>query len=130
MGNIKNVLVIIIALFLFGFIGFQEDIWKAPDKAKLIKNPVEKDETSIASGKKLFRSRCAVCHGAKGYGDGPGGKALVPKPESLITSLVQNQTDGELFWKISKGRNDMIKWEPILTEKQRWNLVNYMRILK
>lgn len=130
MGKVKNILVIIIAMFLFGFIGFQEDIWKAPEAAKRIKNPVADKKISAIKGKKLYRSRCAVCHGRTGLGDGPGGKALVPKPESLLTNLVQAQTDGELFWKITNGRNDMIKWGPILTEQQRWDLVNYVRTLK
>jgi len=87
-------------------------------------------EASVQSGKKLYRSRCAVCHGKTGLGDGPGGKALVPQPKSLKAPIVQNQTDGEIFWKISKGRNDMIKWEPILTEQQRWDLVNFIRTMK
>jgi len=120
----------LISVFLFGFIGFQQDIWKAPEAAKKIKNPTTDKDQSVLRGKKLFRSRCAVCHGRTGLGDGPGGKALVPQPESLLTPLVQNQTDGEIFWKISNGRNDMIKWEPILSEQQRWDLVNFIRTLK
>ncbi len=130
MGKTKNILLIITSIFLFGFIGFQDDIWKAPVAAKKIKNPVIDKKASTIRGKKLYRSRCAVCHGRTGLGDGPGGKALVPKPESLLTKLVQNQTDGELFWKITNGRNDMIKWGPILNKKQRWDLVNYVRTLK
>ncbi|MCF6350709.1 MAG: c-type cytochrome [Flavobacteriaceae bacterium] len=130
MKNFKLIIGITISLGLLSFIEMQEGIWKAPAEAKLIKNPVTSSTTSIASGKKLFRSRCAVCHGTKGLGDGPGSKSLTPKPGSLTNALVQNQTDGELFWKVSNGRNDMIKWAPILTKKQRWNLVNYMRTLK
>jgi len=126
----RNTILIILSFFLFGFIGLQKDVWKAPDKAKKLKNPTANMEASVQSGKKLFRSRCAVCHGKTGLGDGPGGKALVPQPESLKTPLVQNQTDGEIFWKISNGRNDMIKWEPILTEQQRWDLVNFIRSMK
>lgn len=126
----QHILIIIISLFLLGFIGEQKDIWKAPEEAKKILNPTTNFEKSIINGKKLYKSRCAVCHGRTGLGDGPGGKALVPKPESLLTSLVQDQTDGEIFWKISNGRNDMIKWEPILTEQERWDLVNYMRVMK
>jgi len=120
----------LVSIFLFGFIGLQQDIWKAPEAAKKIKNPTKDKVQSSLRGKKLFRSRCAVCHGRTGLGDGPGGKALVPQPESLLTPLVQNQTDGEIFWKISNGRNDMIKWEPILSEQQRWDLVNFIRTLK
>ncbi len=126
----RNILFIMLSFFLFGFIGLQKDIWKAPEEAKKLKNPTVNIESSIQSGKKLYRSRCAVCHGKTGLGDGPGGKALVPQPESLKTPLVQNQTDGEIFWKISNGRNDMIKWEPILTEQQRWDLVNFIRTMK
>jgi len=126
----RNTLFIILSFFLFGFIGLQKDIWKAPEQAKKLKNPTTNMKSSVESGKKLYRSRCAVCHGKTGIGDGPGGKALVPQPESLKTPLVQNQTDGEIFWKISNGRNDMIKWEPILTEQQRWDLVNFIRTMK
>jgi len=126
----KNLLIILLSLFLFGFIGVQKDIWKAPEESKKLKNPTTNFENSVIRGKKIYRSRCAVCHGRTGLGDGPGGKALVPKPESLLTPLVLNQTDGELFWKISNGRNDMIKWDPILSEQQRWDLVNYIRKMK
>ena len=126
----RNTILIILSFFLFGFIGLQKDVWKAPEEAKKLKNPTTNMDASVQNGKKLFRSRCAVCHGKTGLGDGPGGKALVPQPESLKTPLVQNQTDGEIFWKISNGRNDMIKWEPILTEQQRWDLVNFIRTMK
>ena len=123
-------ILIILSFFLFGFIGIQDDIWKAPEAAKKIQNPTTDFQSSVLRGKKLYRSRCAVCHGKTGLGDGPGGKALVPQPKSLKAPIVQNQTDGEIFWKISKGRNDMIKWEPILTEQQRWDLVNFIRTMK
>jgi len=128
--HIKNIGILLGFVFIFGFIGMQDDIWKAPEAAKKIKNPTTNIEDSVLKGKRLYRSHCAICHGGTGLGDGPGGKALVPIPESLKTPLVQNQTDGELFWKITNGRNDMIKWGPILTEKQRWDLVNYVRTMK
>lgn len=128
--KIKLLIILLISVALFGFIGLQEDIWKAPEESKKIKNPITNMTKSIPNGKKLFRSRCAVCHGRTGLGDGPGGKALVPKPLSLLTNLVQDQTDGEIYWKITNGRNDMIKWGPILSEEQRWDLVNYIRALK
>ncbi len=125
----RSILIIIISFSLFGFIAIQDDIWKAPAEAKKLKNPIAKDTESITRGKKIFRSRCAVCHGLKGKGDGPGAKALTPPPLDLTLPSIQHQTDGEIFWKISKGRNDMIKWEPILSENQRWDLVNFIRSL-
>lgn len=130
----KQLLYIILSLALLSFIGIstQEDRWKAPEKAKELKNPVKASERaeSAKRGAKIFKTRCMVCHGTKGNGDGIGGKALTPKPQNLTSKMVQSQTDGELFWKITNGRNDMIKWGPILTEGQRWDLVNYVRTLK
>jgi len=130
----KHILYIIISLTLVSFIGIstQVDRWKAPNGAKELKNPVKSSQKaeSIKRGAKIFKTRCMICHGVKGKGDGIGGKALSPKPQNLTSGMVQSQTDGEIFWKITNGRNDMIKWGPILTDKQRWDLVNYVRKLK
>jgi high-affinity iron transporter len=35
---------------------------------------------SRAHGKELFAANCAVCHGAEGRGDGPGGQGMDPAP--------------------------------------------------
>ena len=130
----KQILYIIISFALVSFIGIstQEDRWKAPNGAKELKNPVKSSQkaASIKRGAKIFKTRCMICHGAQGKGDGIGGKALSPKPQNLTSGMVQSQTDGEIFWKITNGRNDMIKWGPILTDEQRWDLVNYVRTLK
>lgn len=129
----KKLVYIVVGLVFLAFTGFkiQKDRWIAPEGAKNIKNPVRaaQKEASVERGAKLFKTRCMICHGATGKGDGVGGKALTPKPQNLTSGMVQQQTDGEIFWKISNGRNDMIKWGPILTEEQRWDLVNYVRTL-
>lgn len=130
----KQLLFILFSIFLLSFIGLtnQEDRWLAPDGAKKLSNPVEaSDKTeSVLRGAKIFKTRCMICHGPQGKGDGIGGKALTPKPQNLTLPMVKAQTDGEIFWKVTNGRNDMIKWGPILTEAQRWDLVNYVRTLK
>jgi len=127
----KTLLYISLSIALLSFAG-QEDRWKAPDGAKKIKNPVKASTKAVSAkrGAKLFKTRCMVCHGSQGEGDGIGGKALNPKPQNLTLAKVQSQTDGEIFWKITNGRNDMIKWGPILSEDQRWDVVNYVRTLK
>jgi mono/diheme cytochrome c family protein len=42
----------------------------------------------------------------------------------------QNQTDGEHFYKTKFGREEMPKYDGILTDEQIWNIVNYMRTFK
>ena len=129
----KKLLYFILTFLVSGMVALhaQEDRWKAPDAAKDLKNPVpgaDKGESAL-QGARIFKTRCMICHGAQGKGDGIGGKALDPRPQNLTSAMVQGQTDGEIFWKITNGRNDMIKWGPILTEEQRWDLVNFVRTL-
>src|SRR5450631_1611982 len=39
--------------------------------------------TTPSSGKEMFNSYCAVCHGVSGTGDGPAATALKKKPADL-----------------------------------------------
>ncbi len=127
----KLLLFIPMAAILVAFTAKQETgKWVAPESAKKIKNAVPTSAKSIKKGKAIFKERCVICHGESAKGDGPGGKSLNPKPANLTSSAVQSQTDGEIYWKISKGRNGMIKWGPILSTEDRWNLINYIRTLK
>ncbi|MDJ0646751.1 MAG: cytochrome c [Flavobacteriaceae bacterium] len=125
--------VIVLSFVLFGFlnINLQQDRWIAPEEAKSVKNPVKSIDKGLSAkrGKRIFKTRCMICHGVNGVGNGPGGKALSPKPQNLTLPMVQKQTDGEIFWKVSNGRNAMIKWGPILSENERWDVVNYVRTL-
>jgi len=100
--------------------------WKAPADAKNAKNPVK----GLGGAKKSVETNCASCHGATGKGDGPAAAALPPpKPADWTSAKVQGQTDGELFWKITNGRGAMPPWKH-LPEKERWEIVNYIRTLK
>ena len=130
--------VLLIGVFVLALVGFikvdtnQQGKWVAPASAKEITNPVssKNKNSSAKKGRKLFTQYCIVCHGKMGKGDGVGGKTLNPKPANLTSDAVQKQVDGEIFWKISNGRNAMIKWGPIISENDRWALVNYVRTLK
>jgi mono/diheme cytochrome c family protein len=100
--------------------------WKAPADAKAMKNPVK----GVGNAPKAAETNCASCHGPKGKGDGVAAAALPPpKPADWTAAKVQSQSDGELFWKISEGRGAMPPWKS-LPEKERWELVNYIRSLK
>lgn len=104
--------------------------WKAPADQKGVKNPKKSDAASIGNGKKLAETNCAACHGPTGKGDGPAASALPPpKPANWTSATVKSETDGELFWKVSNGRGAMPPWKH-LPDKDRWDLVNYIRSLK
>ena len=103
--------------------------WVAPEAEKAKKNPLPDDKKVIEQGEKIAKINCVSCHGAKGKGDGAAAAALNPKPADWTSSLVQSETDGELFWKISNGRGPMPPWKH-LPENDRWAIIRFIRSLK
>lgn len=49
--------------------------------------------TPAAEARHIFDTRCAVCHGTVGKGDGPGSAALNPKPRAFGDSTWQKSVD-------------------------------------
>ncbi|MBI3960627.1 MAG: cytochrome c [Chloroflexi bacterium] len=103
-----------------------------PAEAMAVENPVTVTAESIAAGAATYTQYCAVCHGNEGKGDGPGAAALNPKPADFSAEHVQVLSDGGLFWFISNGVPDsaMPPWGGILSEEQRWEVVNFLRTFK
>jgi mono/diheme cytochrome c family protein len=109
---------------------FQQKKWVAPASADKIVNPLKGDANAAASGKKLYKVMCFVCHGPKGKGDGMAAAGLTPKPSNLTSEAVQSQSDGAIFWKIAEGRTPMASYKSSIPEKKRWEIINYIRTLK
>lgn len=101
----------------------------APASANDLKNPLKDNAAATAEGKKIYDNNCAVCHGAKGKGDGVAAAGLNKAPADHTSAAVQSQSDGAIFWKITQGNNPMPAYKTIYSETQRWQLVNYIRTL-
>lgn len=106
--------------------GMHSDI---PEEAAAVPNPVEFNDESIAAGGQIYANSCAVCHGETGQGDGPGAASLEKPPANLYAGHVQENSDGALFYIISHGKPDtpMPAWDNILSEEDRWHVVNFIR---
>ncbi|MEP7229295.1 MAG: cytochrome c [Ginsengibacter sp.] len=132
-GLLKNYSLIFIAVlvqFSTTIVSAQtKPAWVTPQGASLVKNPLAGDKSTLTEGKTLYVANCSPCHGLKGKGDGAAAAALNPKPADHTSSKVQDETDGSLFWKISEGHNPMPQYKAAFTDKQRWELVNYIRTL-
>jgi len=97
-------------------------------EAQKIKNPEPQNAESIEAGKKVYQRYCAACHGPSGKGD--GGLALSGGEPSDLTDDAWDygSTDGEIFVVIRDGVTaDMLAYKEKLTEKQIWQVVNYIR---
>jgi cytochrome c6 len=80
------------------------------------------------SGAELFKSKCAMCHGADGKGETTIGKNL--KIRDLGSAPVQSQSDSELTSIITDGKGKMPKYDGKLSKEQIEDLVKYIRTLK
>jgi mono/diheme cytochrome c family protein len=103
--------------------------WMAPAAERQKKNPVAANESSLGAGQKIYLKRCAACHGNAGNGDGPDAADLGIHPAKLSDPAVREQTDGELFWKITTGKKPMPGYGSRLSATDRWNVINYLRTL-
>jgi mono/diheme cytochrome c family protein len=110
--------------------------WKAPPEEKDRKNPVASSPEALKKGKFVYQKNCARCHGPQGKGDGPDAKFGPSDPEDLTEAELQEElTDGEMFWKITKGRKDgkeviMPAFErEIPNAEDRWKVVLFVRTL-
>lgn len=103
--------------------------WIAPAAEARKKNPVAVSESSLAMGQKIYLKRCLACHGKTGNGDGPDAADLGIHPAKLSDRVIQRETDGELFWKITVGKKPMPNYGTRLSSTDRWNVINYLRSL-
>jgi len=102
---------------------YQQDLhWQAPAEAQSRLNPLATRPEAAAGGRKLFVRNCAECHQ-------PDGSGMEKKHSAdFHLPMVQQQSDGTLFWKITNGNasRGMPSFSK-LPELQRWQLVLYIR---
>lgn len=88
-----------------------------------------------AAGKAVYERKCAGCHGDKGDGNGPAAELLSPRPRDFTAGLYKVRTtankvptDQDIFRIITDGMpgTSMPPWA-VLPEKDRWNLVAYIK---
>jgi len=109
--------------------GLSQTPWIAPASEKAKKNPLSSDPKSIELGRSVAKTNCVPCHGETFKGNGPAAIALNPKPADWTSPRVQDQSDGELFWRISTGRGAMPSWKQ-LPERERWAVLRFIKTLK
>ena len=114
---------------------FSKNTWELPEDADKTKNPIASSPESIEKGKALFLERtkgnCIFCHGETGSGNEANLPRLHRKPADLSNKeRMTAMTDGEVFWKITKGITGIMPaGERRMNEEERWHVVNYVRTL-
>jgi mono/diheme cytochrome c family protein len=102
--------------------------WPVPEAAKKMANPVKSTPAAAADAKRTYVKLCEQCHGEKGKGDGPEAMMYTVKPANFSDAhMMAEMTDGEIFYKMTEGRQPMPSFKKQLTDEQRWHLVHFVR---
>jgi len=119
-----------VLLTAFSFHSLQEP-WEVPAKYKKMENPTKASKEDMVIAKGLWEKHCKSCHGKMGVGDGTKAKELDTPVGDFSKAEFQSQTDGELFYKTTFGRDDMPAYDKkIPSDEDRWLIVHYMRTMK
>jgi mono/diheme cytochrome c family protein len=97
---------------------------------KDLKNPISPAAAAVSLGKQAYFNFCIQCHGPKADGNGTVGQSFAPLPTNLTDPQVQNQSDGELFSKISLGFGRHPALASTVSEQDRWAVIHYLRSLR
>lgn len=93
-------------------------------------NPLKPTADQIATGKALYDTQCAVCHGANGAGDGPVVHLLRKRPDDLTGLDSSTWTDGHIYWVIRNGHGFMPPMGDALMPEERWAVILFVRTLR
>lgn len=81
----------------------------------------------VASGEKVYKAKCASCHGPDGKGETAAGKAT--KARDLCSAEVKAESDTAWTEIITKGKNKMPSYDKKITDAEVKDVVAYMRSL-
>jgi cytochrome c len=99
-----------------------------PVEAAKQQNPVKQSPESTARAKKWWAMDCEMCHNKTGDGKGETAKEMkLPMMDFTNPDTLRDRTDGEIFYIIKNGHNNMPAEGPRLKAEEVWDLVNYVR---
>lgn len=122
---------------------YQNDYEGAIDRFAVgdtLQTPFGHTEEQVALGQRIFGINCQPCHGPEGKGGGPVTHndpaqkiARFPVPAPMLSgpgNISALRSDGYLYGTIRNGGAVMPAHAVMLTDKERWSIVSYIRTLE
>jgi hypothetical protein len=95
-----------------------------PAAAKPAEAPAAAAPAAALDPKEVFKTRCVMCHGESGHGDGAAAAALTPKPRNYTDAAWQKSvTDDDIKKVIAQGgaavgKSPLMPAQPDLAQNQ------------
>ncbi len=100
------------------------------EPARSFPEQITLDEDFLKRGQTVYDRTCATCHGLIGDGKGLVGKRLMVPPTSLHGEYMYGLTPDYFFGVISDGVRTMRGYKHMLSPRDRWAVVGYIRSLQ
>ena len=100
-----------------------------PVQAAKEPNPVKATPESLTRAKKWWAMDCAMCHGDSGNGKGDTAVDMkLNVVDFTDPNTLKDRTDGELYYIIKNGHQDMPPEGQRIKTEEGWDLVNYVPV--
>ena len=92
-------------------------------------NPVAFSDENLIAGIKLYAADCAVCHGAADAKPSDIAQGLYQKAPQLAKYGVEDDEDGETYWKVYHGirMTGMPAFRETLSENDLWKITLFLK---
>jgi mono/diheme cytochrome c family protein len=110
----------------------QAMMYGIPEPYRSAQNPLPNSAATLQLGAKVYAQNCAACHGPRGYGDGPAGQQLSPRPADLAWLAHSHMVgDQYIVWTVSEGGKPvgsaMPAFKGVLSQRDIWAVASYVR---
>ena len=150
-GLVIGVVATLVAILLLAYLGIEAGMMPANADGKPLKverwaartslaatvrrdapktpNPLSLDDDNLIAGIKLYAQNCAVCHGAQDGVASNIARGLYQHPPQLAKHGVEDDPDGETYWKIAHGIRftGMPAFGEALDDTQMWELTLFLK---
>lgn len=104
------------------------------EQAGSLQSPFARNPQTLDRGRQVFRVNCAMCHGADGRGTSfiaqRFSQSQAVPPVDFTGDRARGRSDGELYWIVTYGLGNMPRFANMLTDDDRWAVVQAVRSLQ
>jgi mono/diheme cytochrome c family protein len=97
--------------------------------AERYRNPIQSTPGSLERGRRMFLIYCSPCHGQDGNGHGQVAQGDFQPPD-LTESKIRMLSEATIYGTVTDGWLTMPFYRETMTVEERWDVVNYVRILQ
>jgi mono/diheme cytochrome c family protein len=111
--------------------GFSPNFVKGTPEGDALVNPMQDNEATRATGKLMFGTYCAPCHG-DGINLGPvakPGRLEGVMPLGGPAASTKTRSDGYIYLTVRNGGDRMPSYGWAMTDEEMWSVVAYVRTL-